>query len=176
MGLFSRAYKAALKTAQRSPTEAAALTGLSQPSLSRIVSGETLPDPENIGKLLLALEPGDRTHCLRQYLLEHTPEDYHGRMILTFGDVQESPPAATDELSIALKILDQEATNNPHLEAVIVELAKTMSGEDKLSFGAPVEELLDAADRKPGVDAESKTDATGRAGPTSLKPKRDSKR
>lgn len=128
MGLFARAYSSALKAADRTITEAAALAGITQSSVSRIASGDSLPDPANIAKLLLALEPGDRTHCLRQYLLEHTPEEYHGRMILTFGDVLESNAERLDNLSAALRFLEREATENKHVERVLTELAITLGG------------------------------------------------
>lgn len=131
MGLFSRAFGAALTHTGNTITQAAAISGLSQPSVSRIVSGDSLPDPANLSKLLLAIDPGDRAHCLRQYLLEHTPDDFHGRLILTFGEAEEAPIPPPDELSKALCFLEKEATQDKHLERVLIELALSFSGNDR---------------------------------------------
>jgi len=129
MGLFSRAISAALRSAGRSHTEAARLSGLTQASISRSASGETLPDPANLSKLLLAIEPADRPHCLRQYLMEHTPDEYHGHMDIIISGTKESAPGHIDDLSAALLFLDKEANRNKHLETLLIELALTLSGQ-----------------------------------------------
>jgi transcriptional regulator with XRE-family HTH domain len=146
MSLFSRAYSAAIKRANCTVTQAAALSGLSQPSVSRIVSGASRPDPENLTKLFLAIPLIDRLHCLRQYLLDHTPKEYQVRLTLSFSDeIDQEPLDKIDDLASALRFLDSEATFDAHLRTVILELARSFSGRVGESVSltpAKIEEMM----------------------------------
>lgn len=129
MSRFSRAFDGALKVANLTQSDAAKLAGYHSSLVSRVLSGESALTTEHVEKLLLAVQDkADREHCLCEFLVDCCPEDYRGRLILSFGTTREPRAAGNDKLTRDLLLLDQLATENPDLRrllSLLVAILKT---------------------------------------------------
>ncbi len=106
------------------------------------MSDEISAGPEHVEKLLLALSfDADRNHCLREYIFDQTPRDYWEKLIVHFGVVHESKPRApTDNLSAALRDLEESATSDPDLRRLLTDLAKVVGKRGQI-VGREIEEI-----------------------------------
>lgn len=171
-----------MTAAKLSQAAVAAQSGLNQSTVSRILSGDFTPESESLAKLLDALpNKSDRQHCLREYLLDHTPEDYRHALVLHFGQVEDDRPRPTDALSRALHALETRATDDQDLRELLLSLSRcfekspTRVEESQASYGSSVDELL-AQRVEPTRGVVPKTGGTSRAGSAKAKRGPGSKR
>lgn len=82
-------------------------------------------DVANVERLLRAIvSVEDKTHILREYLFDQTPEEYWPQLSISFGVVSESRATPfTDSLSAALAELERAATSDRDLRRLLVDLA-----------------------------------------------------
>jgi hypothetical protein len=94
-------------------------------TLSRVLAGDFVPELQNLGKLIAVLpEESDREYCLREYLLDHTPEEYREKIAVSFGALREEKGRPVDKLTRALQILERRATEDADMRILVFDLAK----------------------------------------------------
>jgi transcriptional regulator with XRE-family HTH domain len=172
MGSFGRSFSAALTAAGLTHTSAAAQVGLTQTSVSRNAAGGSLPSVRSLSHLLPLLRPGDRQECLRQYLIELTPEAYQAEVTISFAEKKGRKARIDDRLDTlgaALVFLDREATVDKHLSNMLIELARTLSGSNAAQFiPSTLAQIERAEDEKRkarrGASSYKKPTAAGSAG------------
>lgn len=139
---FTRAYDAALSAEGISRADAASTAGLHPSTLSRIMSDELGAAVENVERLLRALpKREDRLHCLREYLFDHTPEEYRAELVVHFGAVAEARPQR-DALRDALDALEDAATSDKDLRRLITDLARVVIRPERATSSEPSIEIL----------------------------------
>lgn len=127
MSLFSRAYDAALSVGGISRTQAANIAGIHGSVISRLMNGETSMSPEHVEALLRAIsDPGDKEHCLIEYLKDCCPDEYRDRLVIHFGAVLEARSKNHDRVNARLVELDRLATQNESLNDLLDSLIKLL--------------------------------------------------
>jgi transcriptional regulator with XRE-family HTH domain len=132
MGLFTRSFSAAMATAGLNKSQVAAIAGIDQSTVSRLLNNERDVYAEHAEALVRALpNPSDRDHCLRNFLIDQCPLEYRDRLVVHFGALEEPRPKPEyrDELSADLSALELEAQRNPDLRRVLSNLAKYSRGD-----------------------------------------------
>lgn len=128
---FLRRYLASLAAHGIGKGQAAALAGMKQPVMSRLLNAERPVYADHLAAMLRALPKEDREACLIDWILGQCPEEYQGRLSVSFGKpVEQKVTPILDELGRALVILEDEATTgrNTALRRTLINLSRMVSG------------------------------------------------
>jgi transcriptional regulator with XRE-family HTH domain len=127
---FPRAYTAALTAAGLNKSQAAALSGLTQSGISRLLSGERPIYADHMRAMIRALDhAADREHCLLEWLRDQCPDDLGDRLIAHFGQIMEPRTVAehADELDRAVAAIRRAAeSGNVSAKKVVINLARAV--------------------------------------------------
>ena len=131
---FIRSYLVALEKAAVSKSQAAALAGMKQPVLSRLLNLERPVYADHLSAMLRALPLEERERCLVNWLIDQCPEEFRGRIKVQFdGEAVEAGKVEPiyDELGRALILLETEATagRNTALRRTLIHLARLVQGQ-----------------------------------------------
>lgn len=148
---FIRTFNALLAQAGISQTEAALRAGMTQPTLSRLLTSKRGISAARVGQLLRVLPTeADRHHALSVFLRDQTPSDYREQLILSFGQLAERRTSVEDNLTRALRSLHAVAEHDRDLENMLLYLASQLTDgplieETRASYKpASVDSLIEA--------------------------------
>lgn len=134
MSAFSEQLRVALDAAEMSQSEFAELTNISQPTISRYLKGDIVPEAEVFGTLLDALPETLHFELLVARLSDALPKKYRDAVtVLSQGDhaVREdgaryAGPKVAKDLRAALDFLVVEAIQEAPVRDLILALARAL--------------------------------------------------
>lgn len=149
---FTHAYLAALRAAKLTKSQAAAVAGLKQSTISRLLSGDRPVYAEHLAALVTALpDASDREHCVLAWLRDQCPPDMAERLVAHFGEIHEAHFAPQlDDLDAAVAAIRRAAAaGNVSARKVVLNLARAVDPDppdtkSRHSGGGPTDRVSEA--------------------------------
>lgn len=129
MSRFRHAYRAALKEAGVSISQATSIAGIPQSSISRFLAGDRPIYSEHVAALIRALpDKSDRENCVLAFLRDQCPPEFADRLIAHFGAVNETKfQQVGDDLDEAVAAIRRAAADgNTAARKVLINLARAV--------------------------------------------------
>lgn len=162
MSAFSEQLRVALDAAEMSQSEFAELTKISQPTISRYLKGDIVPEAEVFGTLLDALPDTLHFELLVARLTDALPRKYRdavtilaqGATTVREGTAYAAGPKLAKDLRAAIDYLTAEAVQEPPVRELILTLARAL-GADQASLessGSALDKAIEDENRRRAKD------------------------